>query len=100
MEPYFGKPYIMKELPNGLHVAIVGVTTHYIPNWESPEHIKGIHFADAFLTLKKWVAYIHQHENPDVLIASYHGGFERDLDTGDRAEHIKCVRKLKELMFY
>jgi len=86
MEPYFGKPYIMKELPNGLHVAIVGVTTHYIPNWESPEHIKGIHFADAFLTLKKWVAYIHQHEKPDVLIASYHGGFERDLDTGERTE--------------
>jgi len=88
MQPYFGQPYIMKELPNGLRVAIVGVTTHYIPNWESPEHIKGIHFADAFLTLKKWVAYIHQQERPDVLIASYHGGFERDLDTGEPTESL------------
>jgi 2',3'-cyclic-nucleotide 2'-phosphodiesterase/3'-nucleotidase len=87
-EPAFGPSYIMKTLENGVKIAIVGVTTHYIPNWESPEHIKGIEFADAFSTLEKWVKHIHKMENPDVLIASYHGGFERDLETGEPTENL------------
>ncbi|MFD2627210.1 bifunctional metallophosphatase/5'-nucleotidase [Oceanobacillus kapialis] len=84
-KPKYGPPYIIKTL-NDIKIAITGVTTHYIPNWESPEHIKGLHFADAYETLKKWTAYIQESEKPDVLIASYHGGFERDLETGQETE--------------
>lgn len=87
-EPAFGPPYIIKTVENGVKIAIVGVTTHYIPHWESPSHIKGIGFTDAFSTLKKWVQHIHQTENPDILIASYHGGFERDLETGEPTEQL------------
>lgn len=85
-EPYFGKPYVLKKIKGGIKVAIVGVTTHYIPNWESPHNIEGMRFEDAFLSLKKWVKYIHDVEKPDVLIASYHGGFERDIETGKPTE--------------
>lgn len=85
-EPKFGPPYIVKTMENGIKVAIVGVTTHYIPNWEAPAHIKGLHFQDAFTTLESWVKTIREVENPDVLIASYHGGFERDLATGEPTE--------------
>jgi len=85
-EPYFGKPYIIKSLSNGVKIAIVGVTTHYIPNWESPNHIEGIRFRDAANTLKHWVDYIRETEKPDLVIASYHGGFERDLETGEPTE--------------
>lgn len=86
--PLFGKPYIIKEFNEGLKVAVVGVTTHYIPNWESPAHITGIKFADALATLKEWVNFIHRTEKPDVLIASYHGGFERDLKMGEPSEEL------------
>lgn len=85
-EPYFGKPYIVKALPSGIRAAIVGVTTHYIPNWESPAHIEGIQFQDALTTLKHWVTRIREEEQPDILIASYHGGFERDIETGEPTE--------------
>ncbi|WP_047985414.1 bifunctional metallophosphatase/5'-nucleotidase [Ornithinibacillus californiensis] len=85
-EPYFGKPYITKRFPNGPKVAIVGVTTHYIPNWESPSHIAGIKFKDALTTLKQWVEFIREEEQPDVLIAMYHGGIERDMETGEPTE--------------
>ncbi|MEN2466947.1 bifunctional UDP-sugar hydrolase/5'-nucleotidase [Ornithinibacillus sp. JPR2-1] len=85
-EPYFGKPYIIKTLPSGIRAAIVGVTTHYIPNWESPAHIEGIQFQDALTTLKHWVTRIREEEQPDILIASYHGGFERDIKTGEPTE--------------
>lgn len=85
-EPFFGSPYIIKKLENGVSVAIVGVTTHFIPNWESPEHIQGIEFTDAFSTLQRWINHIQKTEQPDVLIASYHGGFERDLTSGEQTE--------------
>lgn len=85
-KPKFGPPYVIKELSNGVKVAIVGVTTHYIPNWESPNHIQGIQFADAFQTLQKWVPHIRETEQPDILIAAYHGGFECDLETGEPTE--------------
>ncbi|SHG32549.1 bifunctional metallophosphatase/5'-nucleotidase [Ornithinibacillus halophilus] len=86
-EPYFGIPYKIVTV-NEIKVAIVGVTTHYIPNWESPEHIKGLQFKDACKTLKQWVEKVHATENPDVLIACYHGGFERDIETGQVTENL------------
>lgn len=85
-EPAFGPSYIVKELSGGVRVAIVGVTTHYIPNWEAEEHIEGLQFTDAFETLQKWVNHIHKVDKPHIVIASYHGGFERDLHTGEPTE--------------
>lgn len=85
-EPLFGTPYIMKQLPNGVNVAIIGATTDYIPNWESPDHIEGITFADARDTLEKWVDHVRATEQPDIVIVSYHGGFEKDLATGEQTE--------------
>jgi 2',3'-cyclic-nucleotide 2'-phosphodiesterase / 3'-nucleotidase len=87
-KPFYGKPYIIKELAEGLRVGVLGLTTHYIPNWENPEHIKELHFEDAVEAAKKWVRYIRDEEKVDVMIVSYHGGFEKDLDTGEATEHL------------
>ncbi|WP_080847012.1 bifunctional metallophosphatase/5'-nucleotidase [Cytobacillus gottheilii] len=84
--PYFGKPYIIKQFEEGLKVAILGITTHYIPNWESPENIKDLTFQDALQTAKDWVQHIREKETPNVLIVSYHGGFECDPATGEATE--------------
>ncbi|PGX16588.1 bifunctional UDP-sugar hydrolase/5'-nucleotidase [Bacillus sp. AFS033286] len=85
-EPYFGKPYMIQHVESNIKVAILGVTTHYIPNWEQPLHIQDLHFEDALETTKKWVSYIHEHEKPDLVVVAYHGGFERDLQTGEPTE--------------
>lgn len=82
-ETYFGKPYLIKTLANDLKVAIIGATTHYIPHWEAPEHIADFYFADAFDTLATLVPHIKKTERPDILIVAYHGGFEKDLATGE-----------------
>ncbi|OAS86699.1 bifunctional metallophosphatase/5'-nucleotidase [Metabacillus litoralis] len=87
MDPVFGKPYIIKDL-EGIKIAVLGVTTHYIPNWENPCHIADLTFEDAFETAKKWVNFIKKNEDPDIMIVSYHGGFERDIYTGERLEEI------------
>ncbi|MNZ66770.1 Trifunctional nucleotide phosphoesterase protein YfkN precursor [compost metagenome] len=87
-EPIFGKPYMTKIVGEGVKVAVLGVTTHYIPNWENPAHIEGLEFHDALETVKYWVPRIRAEEAPDLLIVAYHGGFERDLDTGEAAERL------------
>lgn len=84
--PFFGKPYLVKQFECGVKAVIVGVTTHYIPNWEHPAHIEGLSFDDALECLKRWVTRIREIERPDVLIAAYHGGFERILETGEAGE--------------
>jgi 2',3'-cyclic-nucleotide 2'-phosphodiesterase / 3'-nucleotidase len=85
-DPYFGQPYFIKEFANGLKAAVLGITTHYIPNWENPEYIQGLDFKEALETADYWVKYIRENENPDIMIVSYHGGFENDLETGEPTE--------------
>lgn len=85
-QPVFGKPYQVKWIDNQIKVVLLGVTTHYIPHWEKAEHIKGLEFKDALETVKMWVARIREEEVPDLLIVSYHGGFERDLAGGEAIE--------------
>lgn len=85
--PFLGKPYIIKQY-DSVKVAVLGVTTHYIPNWEDPSHIKGLTFEEALKSTKKWVELIRERENPDLLIVSYHGGFERDPVTGELTENL------------
>ncbi|WP_102272042.1 bifunctional metallophosphatase/5'-nucleotidase [Cytobacillus massiliigabonensis] len=84
----FGRPYVVKVFENGLRVAILGITTHYIPNWENPKHIAGLQFEDAFISTKKWVKFIQKYETYDLLIISYHGGFEREPSTGEETENM------------
>lgn len=86
-EPAFGKPYVVKQV-HGVKIALLGVTTHYIPNWEAPEHIVGLKMKDALQTTKEWVRHIRAQEQPDLLVVSYHGGFERDLTTGQPVEKL------------
>jgi len=86
-EPVFGTPYTIKVIDE-VKIAILGITTHFIPNWEEKKNIEGLQFNDALLTAKWWVSHIRQKEKPDVLIVSYHGGFERDLQTGEQTERL------------
>lgn len=87
-KPFFGTPYLIKTINQDIRIAILGVTTHYIPNWENPEYITELSFEDALASTKKWVQYIREYEKPDLLIVSYHGGFERDLQTGKPIEKL------------
>lgn len=85
-KPFFGTPYLIKNLPGDLKVAILGLTTPYIPNWEEPNHIAGLRFEDPIETARSWVHHLKSVENADVIIVSYHGGFERDIDSGKPTE--------------
>lgn len=85
-EPYFGKPYFIKQFAEGVKVGVLGLTTPYIPNWEQAEHISGMVFENPVTVAKKWVPFLREKEKVDIVIVSYHGGFERDLDSGKPTE--------------
>lgn len=78
---YFTKPYMIKEM-DGISIAIVGVTTQFVPIWEAAENIEGLIFEDAFEAAKREVEWLHANHQIDVMIIAYHGGFECDLETG------------------
>ncbi|WP_268893703.1 bifunctional metallophosphatase/5'-nucleotidase [Paenibacillus puerhi] len=84
-EPFLGQPYILRRF-GGVKVAVLGLTTPYIPNWEKAEHIAGLVFEDAVQSAKRWVKELREREGADIVIVSYHGGFECHLETGEPTE--------------
>ena len=73
-------PFIVKTV-GGVKVAIIGVTTAAVPEWEKPEQITGL----SWLSPEEGVASALQQlagERPDVTIVVAHGGLDRDPATG------------------
>lgn len=82
-EPAFGPAYHIFE-KEGVKIAVLGLTTPYIPNWEHPENYEGLVFKSAVETAREYVPYLK--DQADIVVVSYHGGFERDLKTGEKTE--------------
>lgn len=77
-KPYF-KPYEIREI-KGVKIGFIGAITAYIPIWEKEEHIKGLTFTSAYESVKKYSELIK--DKVDAIVVSYHGGYEKDLNTG------------------
>lgn len=85
---YTGKPYMVKEFVEGIKVGVLGLTTKYIPNWENPCNIEGLAFENPVEHARKWVKFLREEEKVDLVVVSYHGGFERNVDTGEPTENL------------
>ncbi len=77
-----GPDYVIRELC-GKRLAFFAITTQFIPNWEEPQNIEGFEFPDAYDTAKRIVTEIKEKENADYIVCIYHGGFERDPQSGE-----------------
>lgn len=73
-----GLPYEIKEVAPGLKIAVIGLTTDYIPNWERKEYIEHLSFLSPLDVLAKSLKEINQI-GVTYKVVVYHGGFERDL---------------------
>ena len=72
----FAQKYIVKDI-EGVKVAIIGAVTHFVPLWDEWQKTP-IDFEDAFVAIKETVSYVRENEQVDLVIVSYHGGFEKD----------------------
>lgn len=81
--PEFGQEYTIIE-KNGIKIGILGITTQYVPHWESKANINGLKFVSAFNKIKELAPILKQ--KVDVLAVIYHGGFESDPLSGKETE--------------
>ncbi len=81
-KPAYGKGYTLFEFKDGPRVAYLSLTTKYIPFWEEPKHIKELDFLDPIETARR---YLKEFKliGVDVVIIGYHGGLERDPQSGE-----------------
>ena len=75
------KPYIVKEIA-GVRIAVLGLTTPGIPNWENAPNYAGLEFREPVSEAKKWVPVLRGKERADVVVIAMHMGLEQDLRTG------------------
>ncbi len=75
-------PYIVKELA-GVRVAVLGLTTPGIPNWENVPNYAGLEFREPLSEARKWVPILHREERADVVVIAMHMGLEKDLRSGE-----------------
>ena len=91
-------PCAVRTLGNGLRVGLVGLVTNWINRWEKPENLVDFSVVSPLERAKAAVASLEC----DVLIGIYHGGIERDPETGkllsSTDENIAC-RLCEELPF-
>lgn len=73
-------PYDVRVMPNGLRVGIVGIVTDYVNVWEKAENLCGVCITDPFVAAKQ--ALDEMRAQVDVTVCVYHGGFERDVKSG------------------
>lgn len=76
--------YTSKE---GHTLAFIGAVTDYLPNWEQPKNLENVTIFDVKETIQKQVELLRNEV--DTIVVCYHGGFERDLDTGELQETTK-----------
>lgn len=97
------KDYHIHTFANGVKIAIFGIVTDYLVNWEKKENLVGVEVFSAFESAKKSIELIRQIEKVDAIVGVYHGGFETDIEgkvsgtstTGENVGYKMC----KELDF-
>lgn len=71
------KPYNIFEFDD-MNIAVIGLTTSFIPKWEKEEIIKDLRFDNPVQVYKKYEE--EMKEKADMIVVLYHGGFEKSLD--------------------
>jgi len=74
------RPYILKTI-GGVRVAVIGLTTGGIPNWERPEHYRGLTWEDQVEATRRVMPQV-EAQRPDIIVLAVHGGLDRNLATG------------------
>jgi 2',3'-cyclic-nucleotide 2'-phosphodiesterase/3'-nucleotidase len=70
-------PYSMKTVA-GVKIAVIGVTTPMIPEWEAEEHYRGYRFESGVEAVKRTIAELREREDPDIVVVAAHAGLDGD----------------------
>ena len=71
------EPTVLKTLPNGLRVGILGLTTDETRVTTNPKNVESLRFADPALAMQRYLPELDARV--DLVIALSHVGYEKDL---------------------
>lgn len=87
---YDNKPIGYSQILNieeeDLKIGLIGGVTDYIENWEKESNLENIEILSVFHTIKNEVDKLRKEV--DYIIVCYHGGLERDPETGEKTESL------------
>ena len=82
----------VRVLENGMKVGIAGAVTDFVNVWESAENLSELEVTEPIEALKSELQKLK--EECDITVCIYHGGFEKDFETGRRLsktrENVAC----------
>lgn len=84
-EPYV-RPYVIIER-EGVRIAILGLLTPAVPNWLNETIWSGMRFDDLESAAAKWMEYIRDNEDPDLVVGLLHTGWKGGIKTPDYCEN-------------
>ncbi|MBR3021794.1 MAG: 5'-nucleotidase C-terminal domain-containing protein [Bacteroidaceae bacterium] len=82
----FIPPYKVIER-HGMKIAFIGMLTPAIPNWLPRELWRELKFIDIETSARKWIPYVKEKEQPDVIIGVFHSGINGGITTDSYAEN-------------
>ena len=83
-------PYSV-HVKEGVKICVIGMLTPAIPNWLNKSIYKGIEFEEMVGCARKWVKYIQEHEQPDLIFGLFHSGKDGGIVTPDYEENATAV---------
>lgn len=85
-------PYMLHTLENGMRVGLTGVVTSWVNRWEKESTLSHFEITDPLAAAKEALDALRRQA--DFTICLYHGGVEKELETGrllsDTDENIAC----------
>ena len=71
---------------DGVKICIIGMLTPAIPNWLNKSIWRGLEFEEMTSCAKKWVKYIQDVEQPDLIFGLFHSGLKGGIKTDEYEE--------------
>ena len=93
--PYV-RPYAIIER-DGVKIAILGMITPTIPIWLNESLWQGLEFQEMVSCAKRWVKYIRQVEQPDLLFGLFHSGLNGGITMENGIEEDATERVAQEV---
>ncbi len=82
--------YFLKTVA-GVKIAVIGVTTPLIPDWEAEEHYRGYRFESGVAAVRRTAAELRAREHPDIVIVAAHAGLDREGTDDSRENMVRQI---------
>ncbi len=91
------KPQNANHQPHRVKIAILGMVTPAIPIWLNESLWQGLEFQEMVSCARRWVRYIQQVEQPDLIFGLFHSGLSGGITMENGIEEDATERVAQEV---